>query len=142
MTDAPERPSPDDCIRAARLGLRVRRVRNLARRASGVAALLLAACAGHQVPDNPDARTCLPPENPAMRSRDYNMRLAGYTQRADAFAKCMTDHGYALDENELEKRLLHFEQVKNANVMGGDPGWAMRIEEQELRVNPTLWHMQ
>jgi hypothetical protein len=54
----------------------------------------------------------------------------------------MTDHGYALDENELEKRLLHFEQVKNANVMGGDPGWAMRIEEQELRVNPTLWHMQ
>lgn len=107
--------------------------------AGAFAALLLSACAGSRPPENPDARACLPPENSAMKSRDYNMRLAGYTQRADAFATCMTEHGYVLDEKELDTRLTHFEAVKNADVMGGDPGWAMRIQEQVLRVNPELW---
>jgi hypothetical protein len=105
---------------------------------AGLAALVLVACAS-KPPENPDARACLPPENPAMKSRDYNMRVAGYTNRADAFARCMNEHGYALDDAELDARLRHFEQVKNANQMGGDPSWAMRIEEQELRVNSELW---
>ena len=103
-----------------------------------LATLVLAACAARP-PENPDARACMPPENPAMRDRNYNFRLAGYTQRADAFAACMTEHGYVLDQNEFDERLLHFEQVKNANVMGGDPTSAMRIEEQALRTDPELW---
>ncbi len=97
-----------------------------------LAVLVLAACAS-KPPENPDARACLPPESSAMRDKDYNIRLAGYTHRADVFATCMTEHGYVLDANELDTRLTHFEQVKNANVMGGDPAWAMRIEEQVLR---------
>jgi hypothetical protein len=107
--------------------------------AIGLAALLLAACAGNRPPPNPDAQACLPPENPAMRSRDYYMRLGGYTQRADAFAACMTGRGYVLDENELEARMLHFEQVRNAEWLGGDPIWAMRIYREEQRINPELW---
>ena len=103
-----------------------------------LAVLVLAACAS-KPPENPDARACLPPESSAMRDKDYNIRLAGYTHRADVFATCMTEHGYVLDENELDARLTHFEQVKNANVMGGDPIWAMRIEEQVLRTDPELW---
>src|SRR5215475_1270818 len=103
-----------------------------------LAALLLTARAARP-PENPDARACLPPENPAMSDRNYNFRLAGYTQRADAFATCMTEHGYVLDYVELDDRLRHFEQVKNANVMGGDPVWAMRIEEQKLRADGELW---
>ena len=102
-----------------------------------LAALLLAACAS--APENPDARLCLPPKNAAMTASDYNIRLAGYTRRADAFAACMTERGYVLNEDQLEERMRHFEAVQNADVMGGDPLWAMRIHEQELRVDPALW---
>jgi hypothetical protein len=105
--------------------------------AFGLAVLLLAACAS--APENPDARACLPPKNSAMTARDYTMRVAGYTRRADAFAACMTERGYVLNEDQLEERMRHFEAVKNADVMGGDPLWAMRIHEQELRVDPELW---
>ena len=107
--------------------------------ALGLATLLLAACAGNRPPENPDAHACLPPENPEMRDKEYYMRLSGYTQRADAFAACMTEHGYALDEKELDARMEHFEQVKNANPLGGDPSWAMGIHRQELRMDPQLW---
>jgi len=110
------------------------------RRAVGLAALLLIACAGARAPDNPDARACLPPGNEAMRSNDYTMRLSGYTQRADAFAVCMTQRGYVLDEDELDARLLHFEQVINADRLSGDPVWAKRIQREKLRVDPELWH--
>ena len=110
--------------------------------AIGLAALVLAACAGTRAPDNPDARACLPPENQAMRSRDYTMRLSGYTQRADAFAVCMTQRGYALDEEQLDARVLHFEQVVNANRYSGDPAWAKRIEREKLRVDPALWRTE
>jgi hypothetical protein len=110
--------------------------------AIGLAALLLAACASNRPPESPDARTCTPPENPAMRSNDYYMRLSGYTQRADAFAACMTEHGYVFDEDELDARVLHFEQVKNAEWLGGDPAWAMRIYREEQRMNPELWRLQ
>jgi len=110
--------------------------------AIGLAALLLAGCASKPVPDNPDARACLPPENPEMRSHNYYMRLSGYTQRADTFAECMTKHGYVLDEDELDARMLRFEQVKNAEWLGGDPAWAMRIYRQEERLNPELWGRQ
>ena len=115
---------------------------NRAAAAIALAALLLAACAGQHPPENPDARTCLPPENPAMRSTDYYMRLSGYTQRADAFAACMSEHGYVLDENELDARVLHFEQVSNAQWLGGDPAWAMRIYREEQRINPELWRVK
>jgi len=107
-----------------------------------VTLLLLAACAGNRPPPNPDAEVCLPPENAAMQSRDYYMRLGGYTQRADAFAKCMTERGYFLDERELDARVLHFEQVKNAEWLGGDPAYAMRIYREEQRVNPELWERE
>ncbi len=74
-----------------------------------------------------------------MKAKDYNMRLAGYTNRADAFARCMTEHGYVLDEKELDARLTHFEQVKNADRWEAIQAGPMRIEEQELRVNPEVW---
>jgi hypothetical protein len=110
--------------------------------AIGLAALLLAACASKPAPDNPDALACRPPENPEMRSHNYYMRLSGYTQRADAFAACMTKRGYVLDDDELDARMLHFEQVKNAQWLGGDPAWAMRVYRQEQRMNPELWERE
>ena len=77
-----------------------------------------------------------------MRSSDYDMRLSGYTQRADDFAACMTKHGYVLDTKELDARIDHFEQVRNADAKGGDPIWARRIYLEEQRVNPELWRVE
>jgi hypothetical protein len=119
----------------------VRPVKHALPTAIGLAALLLAACAS-KPPDNPDALACQPPENPEMRSDNYYMRVSGYTQRADAFAECMTKRGYVLDDNALDARMLHFEQVINAQPMGGDPAWPMQIYRQEQRMNPELWERE
>ena len=103
------------------------------------AALLLAGCAGSRAPDNPDARACLPPKTRELTSHHYEPRLAAHKARADAFAGCMQERGYQLDEVALNDRLRHFEQVKNADPLGGDPWQAIQIRRQELRTSPDLW---
>jgi hypothetical protein len=52
----------------------------------------------------------------------------------------MQEHGYVLDEEELDRRLLHKEQVKNSDPMGGDPAFILARYRQELRMDRALWH--
>jgi hypothetical protein len=52
----------------------------------------------------------------------------------------MKERGFALDEARLAQELEHFEQVKNADPLGGDPWQAVALREQELRASPQLWH--
>jgi hypothetical protein len=101
--------------------------------------VLLAGCAGNRAPDNPDARSCLPAKTRELSSRDYQTRLAAHKARADAFAACMQARGYSIDQVALEERLRHFEQVKNAQPLGGDPWQAVQIRRQELRTSSDLW---
>lgn len=103
------------------------------------AALLLAGCAGSRAPDDPEARACLPAKTRELSSRNYETRLAAHKARADAFAACMQARGYRIDQLALDERLRHFEQVRNADPLGGDPWQAVQIRRQELRASPDLW---
>ena len=102
--------------------------------------VLAAACASRQAPENPDAQACLPPATKPLYSRDYETRLAAHGARADAFAQCMQERGYTFDQDALDQRVLHFEQIKNADRYSGDPLWASRVYEQEQRLSAELWH--
>jgi len=102
-------------------------------------ATLPGACAIERAPDNPVALACLPPETDALYADDYGVRLKAYTQRADAFSKCMEERGYVLNDYLVKQRLRHYEEVSNAQVLSGDPWWGMQIYRQQLRVDPTLW---
>jgi hypothetical protein len=111
------------------------------RRVFGCASIVLlaAACASSRAPENPDVKACLPPATKVLYSRDYDTRLAAHRARADAFAQCMQDRGYTFDQDALDQRVLHFEQVKNADLYGGDPLRASRVYEQEQRLSAELW---
>ena len=63
-----------------------------------------------------------------------------YLQRqADAYSDCMTAHGYALDQDQLDEDLKHFEQVQNAQWMGGDPQLLVAQKRQKMRMSPQFW---
>jgi hypothetical protein len=103
-----------------------------------IASAMLCACASKPV--SPDAQACLQEAPPAKRSSDYNRRLTSLKTHAAFFGSCMEARGYQLDEDKLQDALLHFEQVKNADALGGDPQNALRLREQELRAAPEMWH--
>lgn len=71
---------------------------------------------------------------------DFDVGVDYLRRQADAYSECMEAHGYQLDQNQLDEDLKHFEMVKNANVMGGDPGPRIAVRRQKLRMSPTLWH--
>lgn len=60
-------------------------------------------------------------------------------RQADAYAECMSAHGYVLDQEQLDDQLIHFEMVKNAQWLGGDPGPLVAQQRQKLRMSPELW---
>ena len=45
----------------------------------------------------------------------------------------------SLTKKSSSARLLHKEQVKNSDPMGGDPAFILAQYRQELRMNPALW---
>jgi hypothetical protein len=75
----------------------------------------------------------------AVPVTDFDTRASVLRMRADAFSDCMQERGYVLDEEELDRRLLHKEQVKNSAWLGGDPALFLALYRQELRMNPELW---
>jgi len=75
----------------------------------------------------------------AVPTTDFDTRAMLLRMRADAYSECMQERGYVLDEEELDRRLLHKEQVKNSAPMGGDPAPFLALYRQELRMNPELW---
>jgi hypothetical protein len=106
--------------------------------AAALALGLLSACAARP-PASPEANACLSEAPPAKRSADHARRLTSLKTRAAFFAGCMEGHGYELDEGKLSDELLRFEQVRNADPLGGDPQNAVRVREQELRASPEYW---
>jgi len=103
--------------------------------------LILAApgCATHDAPQGvaevPECRQAAK----AVPATDFDSRLGLLRLRADAYGDCMQERGYVLDEEELERKLLHKAQVKNSDPMGGDPVFFLAEYRQELRMNPALW---
>ena len=75
----------------------------------------------------------------AIAPSDFDTRLTLLRMRADAYSACMQEHGYVIDEEELERRMLHKEQVKNSEPLGGDPVFILAAYREELRMNPDLW---
>jgi len=86
----------------------------------------------------PEAVACMQDAG-RVRTRDYAERLHLLRQRADAFAACMSERGFVLDEAKLEAELRHLEQMRNADPRGGDPQLELALREQELRASPALW---
>lgn len=113
-----------------------------ARRASALAvlaALALPGCATQSKEEiAPEARACVQ-DGGRVRNSNYAEHLAILKQRANAFAACMTEHGFVLDEAKLQQELLREEWVHNSNVLGGDPLHLLMLREQELRASPALW---
>jgi len=75
----------------------------------------------------------------AVPKTDFDTHAFLLRMRADAYSECMQERGYVLDEEEFDRRLLHKEQVKNGDPMGGDPAPFLAVYRQELRMNPELW---
>ncbi len=87
------------------------------------------------------------PEVPACRQAadgvpkfDFDVGVDYLRRQADVYSQCMEAKGYELDQKRLDDDLKHFEQVKNADVMGGDPGPLVAVRRQKLRMSPALWH--
>jgi hypothetical protein len=76
----------------------------------------------------------------AVSASEFDTRATVLRMRADAYSECMQARGYVLDEEELDRRMLRKEQVKNSEPMGGDPGPFLALYREELRMNPDLWH--
>jgi hypothetical protein len=71
---------------------------------------------------------------------DFDVGVDYLRRQAAAYSQCMEARGYALDQKQLDDDLKHFEMVKNADVMGGDPGPLIAVRRQKLRMSPALWH--
>lgn len=75
----------------------------------------------------------------AVTATQFDNRSSVLRRRADAYSDCMQAHGYVLDQDELDRMLLHKEQVRNGDPMGGDPAPFLESYRQELRLTPALW---
>jgi hypothetical protein len=91
--------------------------------------------AAHGVAEVPECRQAAR----SVPTTDFDSRLGLLRLRADAYGDCMQERGYVLDEEELERKLLHKAQVRNSDPMGGDPAFFLAEYRQELRMNPALW---
>ena len=108
---------------------------------SALCLAVLTACAGKPVDPGiaQDAQGCLAGAPKATGGSDYTARLNSLRARAALFSGCMQQHGYALDDAKLQDEMTHFEQVRNADPLGGDPRPAAKLHEQELICDPAYW---
>lgn len=105
------------------------------------AALLIAivsGCATTQSEPIADTSAC-PTPSTRVRARNDLERFQELQGRADAFAECMESHGFAADQDAIDRDVLHYEQIRNADPYGADPQMSVRIREQELRLSPKYW---
>jgi hypothetical protein len=75
----------------------------------------------------------------AVQRTELDTASSVLERRADTYADCMVAHGYVLDQEELDRRLLHKEQVRNSDPMGGDPAFMLIAYRQQLRMDSALW---
>ena len=75
----------------------------------------------------------------SIHKSEFETGVHYLTRRADAYSDCMIAHDYVFDQAQLDERLNHIRQVKNADVMGGDPYYLIAKQRQELRMSPALW---
>lgn len=69
----------------------------------------------------------------------FDVGIQYLERQADAYSDCMTAHGYSLDQEQLDEDLKHFEQVQNAQWMGGDPQLLVAQKRQKMRMSPQFW---
>lgn len=107
-----------------------------------VAALLLAAsvsgCATPQHDSIAHTSDC-PTQSTRVQARNDLERFEELQRRADAFAECMETHGFAANQDAIDREVLRYEQIRNADPYGVDPQLSVRIREQQLRLSPTYW---
>jgi hypothetical protein len=105
--------------------------------AAALAIVLLAGC-GSKAPRGvaavPECRQAA-----ASVPKAFDAGVDYLRRQADAYSECMTAHGYVLDQEQLDDDLTHFEMVKNAEWLGGDPGPLIAQRRQKLRMSPELW---
>ena len=105
----------------------------------GVALVVASGCASRDkqqgVAEVPECRQAAK----AVPATEFDSRTLLLQLRADAYSACMEQHGYVLDQEEFDRRLLHQEQVKNSDPMGGDPAFILARYRQELRMDPSVW---
>jgi hypothetical protein len=70
---------------------------------------------------------------------DFDTGIDYLKRQADTYSECMTTHGYVFDQEQLDKQLLHIQQVQAADVMAGDPYYIIAKRRQQLRMSPALW---
>jgi outer membrane murein-binding lipoprotein Lpp len=114
---------------------------------------VLAGCASREKrPVDPQADDCLRQSQAVTPSqeiaaaeiyvgvpKDTRARLSTVTAQANAFSECMGQHGFTLNQDQLDDELRRFELKRNNNLWGTDPYWAIEIRRQELRRSPAFW---
>jgi hypothetical protein len=102
-------------------------------------ALALSAGCGSKAPrgvaDVPECRRAAA----SIEKSPFDVGIQYLERQADAYSDCMTAHGYALDQDQLDEDLKHFEQVQNAQWMGGDPQPLVAQKRQKMRMSPQFW---
>ena len=100
---------------------------------------VLPGCASHEKPqgvaDVPESRSAAN----AVLASEFESSIATLRRKADAYADCMSTHGYALDEERVADDLLHLTQVQEANHLLGDPWEIIERRRQQLRLSPSMW---
>jgi len=87
------------------------------------------------VPEVPECRHAAD----AIAESKFDTGIDHLRRQADAYAECMTAHGYVLDQVELDQQIEHVRQVENAKWLGGDPFFIIAKRRQQLRMSPALW---
>ena len=109
--------------------------------ACGVAAAVLALSAGcgskapRGVAEVPECRQAAA----SIEKSPFDVGIQYLERQADAYSDCMTAHGYVLDQDQLDEEVKHFEQVQNAQWLGGDPQPLVAQKRQKLRMSPAFW---
>ena|SRR5690349_139899 len=75
----------------------------------------------------------------AVQRTEFDTQSSVLERRADTYVECMQAHGYVLDQEEVDRRLLRKEQVRNSDPLGGDPAYLLVAYRQQLRMDPSLW---
>ncbi|HYL18384.1 MAG TPA: hypothetical protein VEV20_06870 [Burkholderiales bacterium] len=106
--------------------------------AAAVALALSAGCgskAPRGVAEVPECRRAAT----GVEKSPFDVGIQYLERQADAYSDCMTAHGYTLDQDQLDEDLKHFEQVQNAQWMGGDPQPLVAQKRQKMRMSPEFW---
>ena len=103
---------------------------------AGTAVVLMQSCGGAKVvAEVPECRSAAD----STHKFEFETGIHYLTRQADAYSDCMIAHDYVFDQAQLDEQLNHIRQVKNADVMGGDPYYLIAQRRQELRMSPALW---